>query len=305
MLYSHHQRFNAPTDQTPRHLHSSPRASREILGLLSTVAIAATLGLSLLLAPGCIFVARGGSTSYSSASATSTRVVTAVHLPNSPLDVSTENGSIDVTTVSGDQVLITAHIRARTSERADRVAVEASRNPDNTLTIRVVWPDGRKSSEGASLLIQIPNASHQTLRTSNGSVSIKNLDGDVIATTGNGSITTQGHRGGVIARTSNGDVDLSGASSADVDTSNGTVRICFTQDAQGPFNIETSNGGVELNLAGFQGRVEAETSNGSVSVQAPNAVSVHTTPNQATLQLGDLSTTAKVKTSNGTITICS
>ena len=134
--------------------------------LLRTAFIVATMASPLALS-GCIVVARNSSSPLGMAGRpTLTRIITVAHIDNKPLDVETQNGTVEVINFDGDQVVITAEIRARSLERAQDVMIEAVRRPDGTLAVRVGWPNDRRSREGVSLRIQVPNFSSQTTTTS-------------------------------------------------------------------------------------------------------------------------------------------
>ncbi|QGQ94496.1 hypothetical protein EHS13_06040 [Paenibacillus psychroresistens] len=90
--------------------------------------------------------------------------------------------------------------------------------------------------------VEIPQSLLTKIKTSNGSVNIKDMNGDAEIKTSNGTITVLNMQGNVKA-----------------DTSNGSAT--FT-DVKGSLEIETNNGSLTLNQ--ISGSVKANTSNGSI-----------------------------------------
>lgn len=126
--------------------------------LMATVT-AMALGTALVAAPGCIIVADGNGGSWRQDTVTETRTMTVPHVAGSSLDVRTQNGAVEVQQGDGEQVVVTATITARTSDRLAKTTVSVDRGADGTLQVRVQWPEGvRKAGEGASFIVRTPSA---------------------------------------------------------------------------------------------------------------------------------------------------
>jgi len=110
------------------------------------------------------------------------------------------------------------------------------------------------------------------VHTSNGSLTLHNLDGAVDVTTSNGSVTASNLSGRVTLRSSNGAVLATGLRSdgVDVATSNGEVRLSF-QTAPSTVTARSSNGSIEVAVPsdGTSYHVTATTSNGNRDVSVP------------------------------------
>ncbi|MBX3357384.1 MAG: DUF4097 family beta strand repeat protein [Phycisphaeraceae bacterium] len=254
-----------------------------------------------------------------------TRTVTADHVPQSPLAVTTQNGGISVTAVPNGPVSITAVIRAEDDDRLKATDIVAERKSDGALEIYAKWPDGkRRNRESCSFEIQLPDAGGVTLTTSNGAVSLTGLAGDASITTSNGRITCTDHDGNVTARTTNGAVEVSRSrgkidattsngsikvdqapSSVQCTSSNGAITVAMTDSAEGPVRIKTSNGAVRLSVGqAFAGFLDLSTSQGGINLaNAPAAKVVSKTKNAARLQFGDAIAPSTIQTSNGSIEI--
>jgi DUF4097 and DUF4098 domain-containing protein YvlB len=286
--------------------------NHSLTSLLRTTILSTTLAATLLSAAGCIIVAGNGrgysSSSWSEDSVSEVRTLTIAHVADTPLDVRTQNGSVEVEQSGTDQVVITATLRARTKERLAATAINAERATDGTLNIRVTWPDGgRKNNEGASFVIRTPGVKKTNIESSNGAISLDGLSGDATLATSNGAINARRHDGFIKADTSNASINLRGIRGTKADTSNAAVTISLADSAQGPVNVDTSNGSITLEVGpAFNGRVAANTSNGRVTNHAKHLKSAsmdsseRTTSN--TFNFGD-GERCTLDTSNGSITI--
>lgn len=126
--------------------------------------------------------------------------------------------------------------------------------------------------------------------TSNGRIEVDTVEGDCGLTTSNGRIRVSNAIGSVRATTSNGGVVVSATppetGAVILRTSNGSIRTDLPPNLRGTLSVRTSNGRVETNLDGVTltnprwskrsieatlngggaGRISAETSNGSVTL---------------------------------------
>ncbi|GJQ30276.1 MAG: hypothetical protein HBSAPP03_21600 [Phycisphaerae bacterium] len=268
-----------------------------IQGVIHTVALAAPLTLAGTLG-GCGIV-------YQPAKFKGAKSTAAPHVVGSPLNVVSDNGAITVTMAPGNEVLVTASIRAESQARLDAVTVNLDRREDGTLAVRVNWPEGRRGpSEGADLEISLPDATGVTLKTSNGALTTRGLSGPADLQTSNGAVTVHGHTGHVTAKSSNGRIELYDVPSAVADTSNGRVMVRLTASGEGPVELDTSNGAITLEVGpGFNAQLTASTSNGGVSCSAAGAKVISTGKGRGSFTFGEGTQACKLHTSNGGITI--
>lgn len=230
------------------------------------IALIAIAGLATL--SGCIIVSRTDASLVDAMSGPSeTRTLTVPHVAGSRLDVRTRNGSVEVRQGGTADVQVTATIRARNQERLSKTLFTATRDAEGSLVVRVEWPDGPKSGEGASIVVVTPSAPEVSAVSSNGDVLIAADSIRVDAASSNGSIVVRAPRAAVTAASSNGRVHLEGVACADVVTSNAGVSVALAPGASGPVAISTSNGPVDLDVGpAFSGMLEATTSNASTTV---------------------------------------
>lgn len=236
-----------------------------------------------------------------------TQLLECEYLPGAALHVTSENGSISVQESDRINVGIIAQIRAQTPQRLEATLVTAEEAVDGSLSVFVVWPEGRrKNREGCSFEIQIPGANGVDLQTSNGRLEAVGLGGKAELRTSNGAIRVERHRGTIQAQTSNGKIEITGASeNVTAHTSNGSVHVGLQPDATGPIDVKTSNGRIELEVGpSFSGSLQLQTSNGSIDANdVAQAEIVSATRRQVRLAFQEGQPPSTATTSNGSIRV--
>lgn len=261
------------------------------------------LALVLLVLAACIYTYR--------LEVTDNRAWTATGL--TALDLSTRNGSVEIDAAGSDSVHveITKSCYGRNKEDAEKYIGNIAITDTviaGRLDVTADMPtDGR--NYGAAFDVACPGSLDLDVRTSNGSVTVTSMTGDVVVETSNGSVTLTGTNGAADINTSNGAVDLRVHQGAvTVNTSNGSVDCDVA--ALGPaeqVDLETSNGAVTLLLpADVSCTFDASTSNGEVTVVASGFGSVNYTLSERTHKAGTIgsgASTVNIETSNASVTI--
>lgn len=159
---------------------------------------------------------------------------------------------------------------------------------------RLDLTNGRVEADGLTVRDQL------LANTTNGSVNIRNIVGDVRGDTTNGTVTIAGVQGNVVGDTTNGKVILSDITgNALGDTTNGEVRM---SDIGGNATGDTTNGGVTMERIG--GKVMADTTHGTVRVtDAGGAVTVSTTNGEITLRTGTVAGDYQLDSTNGKVSL--
>jgi hypothetical protein len=202
------------------------------------------------------------------------------------LSVSGTNGGISVEGESRGDVRIVAKIAtsAETDTRARQIAASIQLSP----TLDQVEARGPRTQnrEGwsVSYRLYVPRALNLALRSSNGGISVRDVDSKVEFETTNGGVKLIGVNGDVKGRTTNGGVDI------DLD---GTFW-----SGEG-LDVETTNGGVKVVVPeNYSARFEASTSNGGVNIDYPG-VTMNRRSRDISTQLGSGGAPIRVRTSNG------
>jgi DUF4097 and DUF4098 domain-containing protein YvlB len=207
--------------------------------------------------------------------------------PGGSLSIETFNGSVEVTGWDENTVDISGTKFGSSQDAADslRIDVEAGAN---SVTARAVRPSGWRSNLGAKFIVKMPrtailerivttNAHIRTiegvgparLRSSNGSIRVERLKGDLDAETSNASVELLNVDGDARIVSSNGHIRAEGLrGSLDATTSNAGVTARL--DSGRTVRLETSNGSVDVTLPrDFANGVRVHTSNASITVRMP------------------------------------
>jgi hypothetical protein len=204
------------------------------------------------------------------------------------------NGSVSIVADSSlSLVAIKADVRgaARTEEEARarlaEIGVVAENVDGGDLSISLVFPDGRaRNNEGCDFEIRTPGANGVSVSTGNGPIRIEGLAGLADLRTSNGAVTVVRHDGAVRVDTSNGPITIDDAlGDAELVSSNGRITV---NGARKGVKAKTSNGRIEFSAAdGYASPFDLDTSNGSVNVFLPESASVDVS---ARTSNGDIST---------------
>ena len=120
-----------------------------------------------------------------------------------------------------------------------------------------IFSGGKKPQVSIEFWIRVPERSDLSLRSVNGRVEIRDVEGTAELATTNGSIFGDNMRGSVDARTTNGNIDVE-------------LR---TLDDNEDMIFKTTNGGIELILPrNIRADISASTVNGRVSTDFPMEV---------------------------------
>jgi len=214
------------------------------------------------------------------------------------LVVDVDFGSIDVSTSASNEVTVEVYRTVTRSSKADEEAFLQDHpitfsQEGSTVTVssraktkNKNWWQGNKRTE-AKYTISVPRSFNAQLKTSGGSVSVRDLSGDVKAETSGGAFRFDRLHGTLNAATSGGGIHVSecegpqkvrtsggaievtgGSGSLDGETSGGPVTV---KDFRGPARVESSGGG--LTIENVAGKVDGSTSGGSISARFSSPLS--------------------------------
>lgn len=212
------------------------------------------------------------------------------------INVQTRNGRIRlVGDDSVDQITVTATYIAR--DRSDSKANQRLSTLKTVITtegstLRIKGDFGSESinSQSISYEISLPTGLNVIADTSNGSIEVTEVTGDLQLDTSNGEISIQ---------------STAGPSGIDAETSNGRI-VVKANPSGGHYTLHTSNGPVNVTIPEELGvKVSASTSNGSVDL-GPGEWSItggKISTKNVNAKRGDGSLELRIDTSNGSITI--
>lgn len=189
--------------------------------------------------------------------------------PGGRLSVDNFNGSVEISGWDQNTVDISGTKYADSESRLHDVRIDVS-NRGNWVQVKTMRPESdHHGNMGAKYVIRVPRQTElERIHSSNGSMRVDNVDGNVTLHTSNGSVHVTGIRGNVDANSSNGSVEVRNVDGRmTFRTSNGSVRA---GNVRGGVHATTSNGSVDLELENPQGSdVTASTSNGGITVRLP------------------------------------
>jgi hypothetical protein len=250
------------------------------------------------------------------------------------VEVAVKNGGVELRAGDVDQIRISGRkcagglTLAEAEQNLDQLTVYAGASdaqPD-TFLVELRYPEElRNKNVGADLVIEIPEPCAAKIATSNGSIRVEHMAGEVVlessngslhalhvdgtvrAGTSNGGIEIQHVSGGVTAKSSNGGVTAQEVGGPCVlRTSNGDVRCVLAPTAQGDIELRSSNGRIHATLpASLAAELKLSTSNGRVRVALGEAAvkMVDTSRTRFHGVMNGGGDTVIAETSNGSITV--
>ncbi len=191
------------------------------------------------------------------------------------------NGGISVVGTSGGGMRILAKVRTWKSVDAGDVTLEVDGG-----RVRSDGPGG--GNWAVSFKIEVPRRTDVELRSVNGGISLRELDGQMRFTTKNGGIALRNVAG-----------DVKGSSM------NGGITVSLEDGAwygEG-LDVETKNGGVSLSIPeGFSADLQVGTVNGNIHTDFPVTVKGRIT-NRLDVRLGGGGAPLRLMTTNGGVRI--
>lgn len=140
-------------------------------------------------------------------------------------------------------------------------------------------------------------------RSSNGSVDITDVVGDIRIHTSNAKVCCSCTCGRLVARSSNGKIELlEHRGSIDASTSNGLIRACMEEMGESGVTLATSNGRIVLELPGeVDAELDIRVDNGVIRNDRPLCKADRATDGRLRGRLGRGGAPIKLRTSNGSV----
>ena len=243
----------------------------------------------------------------------------------SKLWVKNRNGFIKVTGWDKEEVALTAQIRDTRKRKIDLVVQHVGADLDIEAVFQqpvVTFSFGFAPSPRCEMTLSVPYRLLGYFRTTNGPVSVVNLDGYARCETTNGDVLVKETKGEVRMDTTNGSVEAYGLKArVKGGTTNGRIRL---EDVEGGIDLETTNGpivarnldgwgegihlestngSIEVVLGKATGNLHAENSNGSIDIKVPGAQVVETSKHSARVKVPGREQKILLETTNGGITV--
>ncbi len=197
--------------------------------------------------------------------------------PGGSLVVDADSASVHVS--GGDTNQVTVRMGARGSEEDLATVKLDAFQKDGGVTVVMRRPEKKgwfnwgSWNGGGSIEVTVPRRYGINIKTSGGSVELKDTigsatlhtsGGDIVAKNVNGNVEARTSGGGIVADTIRGDVDAG--------TSGGDVRLLHVD---GKIRGQTSGGSVQCSLVGINRGISASTSGGSIQLTLPRATTAN------------------------------
>ena len=188
--------------------------------------------------------------------------------------VGTFDGSVEVSTWDRPEVLVTIERRAMSRDEAERMVITADqRGDDISVQVKSTRAGGFHINFGtfnARLIVSVPAKARIDASTGDGRVTVRDVEGDLVAHTGDGSIHLEHVNGAVDASSGDGNILVDGQiRQLKARSGDGRVRVQASGSAPtGDWSLATGDGSVILEVpAGFGAELDARTGDGRVDVR--------------------------------------
>ena len=222
------------------------------------------------------------------------------------LSIKNTNGSIKIDTWDKDLIEIHAIKKTHLSmEILEKTEINISRSKD--ITIEAVYPQNAKHFSISYELLVPSYLQFRKLETSNGKITISNLNSDVEMISSNGSIIAENIHGSISAITSNGSIKIKNCKAVEnLLTTNGSIYASFHEIATNSLSITTSNGRIHVNFLSIPDALfYITTSNGSINTSNMDMLVEKKSKNFLYGKTLDGKKEVLITTSNGSIEISS
>ncbi len=258
-------------------------------GRIKHLSLAFLLGLILVMGTSCVYVSGcdgwGNRVKYERQEELSAPLA-----PGGSFSAETRDGSITLegTQTAECRLMATIHVHAPTEERAQELAEQIQVKLEPTsggLRLVIEKPSGmRNASYGVSLTGTVPAQTSLSLVTSDGSVRLAHIEGNVDARTSDGSVRVEDIKGDTRLKTSDG-------------------RIECAQVEAGTLDVRTSDGGIKLEAVGTTSAT-ARTSDGGITLDNVRADSLDLHTSDGTIRCrGLVAPRLNCRTSDGPVHI--
>lgn len=174
-------------------------------------------------------------------------------------DLRNTNGKVRIEAVDGDQISVSAERIAKAGTDEEAKAVAEGMEIKETASADLVALDARQSNTGGlfrgerrvDFVVKVPRSLNLRITTTNGTIDIDAVEGELRLESTNGVITAN---------------DITG--SAQAETTNGRVTLSFAKGPSGSVSAETTNGEVVINLPrDAKARISARVMNGAITAE--------------------------------------
>lgn len=221
------------------------------------------------------------------------------------ISIKNTNGSVEVVKGENDIVSVYAKVKVKSGNRRKaeqmmkkiKIVVEEKNGfihvgpeyPKKNSGF-LDWISGKRINVSVYLKVEVPEEARLKVKSVNGKVMVKGVDGSINVSTTNGGLDLKSISGKISAHTTNGGVhvrlsDWSDSDRLECKTTNGGVHIELPSDVSADFYARTTNGSIRTDfpveisgkthkktkisgtINGGGGKIELTTTNGGIHVE--------------------------------------
>lgn len=225
------------------------------------------------------------------------------------LEVRCDDASVEI--AGGGAGRIDARVVTRGWEiKPGEVEIIESQSGDR-VNIHVKLPQGLFSgwsgNRSVKLILAAPSDLKARVNTGDGSISAKNISGDLRFGTGDGSIGGSGLAGSLEANTGDGSIHVDGRFEAlRLNTGDGSIGVVANPGSivRSSWSVETGDGSVSIRVpSDLRADLDARTGDGHMSVDIPGAQPSSSRKDHMIARLGGGGMPFRVRTGDGSVTI--
>lgn len=175
--------------------------------------------------------------------------------PGGSLEIKNVNGRIEVEPSEGSEVSVVAEriAKAGTDAEAQKAAeaieiVETATKTAVSLDTKMPMTSMLGGGREVRFHVRAPKGTVLALSSTNGTLTVRDMTGDLRLETTNGTIKGVNLEGSTRASTTNGTIDLDyaalGANGVTAETTNGEVTVTVPKSAKASVNLRVSNGAI-------------------------------------------------------------
>lgn len=227
------------------------------------------------------------------------------------IELENVNGSVQVVSTDSKKIIVQAvkKVNGPTKSGCDEVMNDLKitvTNQNGTCFVKTHYPKKLMYGTSVNYKVSIPSNFHAKLETTNGEISVKEIFGEISASSTNGNIRCYQTQSKLFAETTNGNISIEGGSPhLKAETTNGSIDLDIVPQKNALIFAETTNGAIELKIPpNTSARIKAETTNGKVSIE-PWEANYNKKKNEANAVLGMGEGTIQLETVNGSIRVLS
>ena len=189
--------------------------------------------------------------------------------------------------------------------RSELVKLFAERVADQTIVVQPMFPGKPMERDAARIRITVPKAGDTSLKSTTGAIKSTGTAGRLKVATKRGAIRVERHAGSLDASGDAGIIEiLEAGGEVRVATGDGAVTVVLANGNDLPFDIETRNGTVKLEVAAdFDGVVKMHATNARIDVNdsGKHARIPQSSDHSKTVEVGAAGGHSEVRTTAGAI----